>query len=274
MRMRKKVKRRFFLFLALAALLVLFAVIAPYFAPNDPYATNPAAMKAAPCAQYPFGTDKLGRCIFSRVLAGARISIFSAVFLVAVTFLIGTVIGIFCGYYGGIFDSLVMRLADILMALPEMVLAIAVAGMLGGSMWNAMVALGFAGWTTYARLAKSQVLIQKKEAYVSAAQMGGCPDLHIMVFHILPNIIGTLVVNATSKIGSMMMGFAGLSFLGLGVQAPKAEWGSMINEARAFIQLTPWAVLFPGAAIVLTVTIFNLLGDAARDLLDVEGQNE
>ena len=95
-----------------------------------------------------------------------------------------------------------------------------------------------------------------------------------MVFHILPNIIGTLVVNATSKIGSMMMGFAGLSFLGLGVQAPKAEWGSMINEARAFIQLTPWAVLFPGAAIVLTVTIFNLLGDAARDLLDVEGQNE
>ncbi|MFR3766272.1 MAG: ABC transporter permease [Blautia sp.] len=272
--MKNKVKKRFLFFLCLAAGLMIIALLAPYLVPNDPYETNPLVLKAPPCAKYPFGTDKFGRCILSRVLMGAQTSIFCAVLLVLITFLVGTLLGVLCGYYGGILDALVMRLADILMSLPEMVLAIAVAGVLGGSIVNAMIALGFAGWTTYARLAKSQVLIRKKEYFISAAKMGGCSDLHIISFHILPNIIGPLIVNATSKIGTTMIGFAGLSFLGLGVQVPMAEWGSMINEARAYLQLTPWAVLFPGAAIVLTVSVFNLLGDAARDLLDVEGCHE
>lgn len=271
--MRKRVKIRFFVFLILASLLVLTAVLAPFLVPNDPYATNPLALKAPPCAQYPFGTDKLGRCILSRVLMGARTSVFCAAAVVAGTFLVGTVLGILCGYYGGILDACVMRIADIFLSLPEMVLAIAVAGVLGGGMANAMIALGFAGWTTYARMAKSQVLTKKKEEYISAAKMGGCSDGYIMIFHLLPNIIGSLIVNATTKIGAMILGFAGLSFLGLGVQVPKAEWGSMINEARAYLQLTPWAVFFPGAAIIITVVCFNLLGDAARDLLDVEGQH-
>ena len=139
-------------------------------------------------------------------------------------------------------------------------------------MVNAMVALGISGWTIYARLAKSQVLMLKEEEFIKAARIGGCSDLYIMIFHILPNIGGPLIVNAAMQIGSTMMGFAGLSFLGLGVQLPKAEWGSMVSEARGYLQLAPWAVLFPGLAIIISVMIFNYLGDAVRDYLDVEGQ--
>ena len=272
--MRKKTRRRFYIFLTMAAVLMVLAIFAPYLCPNDPYTTNPLIMKKAPCREFPFGTDKLGRCVLSRVLMGARTSIFCSIILVLITFLVGTILGILCGYYEGIFDTLVMRFADILLAFPQMVLAIAIAGILGGSMLNAMIALGFSGWTLYARLAKSQVLTLKQEEFVKAARMGGCSDLHIMIFHLLPNILGTLVVNATNHIGSTMIGFAGLSFLGLGVQVPQAEWGSMINESRAYLQLAPWAVLFPGAAVIISVMIFNYLGDAARDLLDVEGQHE
>lgn len=272
--MRTKVKRRFFVFLALAAALILLGLFAQYLAPNDPYKTDPTIMKIPPCKEYPFGTDKLGRCVFSRVLMGARTSIFCSIVLVLITFVVGTVLGILCGYYEGIFDTLIMRFADILLAFPQMVLAIAVAGILGGSMVNAMIALGFSGWTLYARLAKSQVLSLKQEEYISAARMGGCSDFHIMFFHLLPNILGNLVVNATMHIGSTMIGFAGLSFLGLGVQVPQAEWGSMINESRAYLQIAPWAVLFPGAAIIITVMVFNYFGDAVRDFLDVEGQHE
>ena len=272
--MRKKTKKRCYFFLTIAGLLILLAIFAPYFCPNDPYKTNPAAMKVAPCLEYPFGTDKLGRCVFSRVLMGARTSIFCSLILVAVDFLIGTILGLLCGYYEEIFDTLIMRFADILLAFPQMVLAIAVAGILGGSMLNAMIAMGFAGWTLYARLARSQVLAIKQEEFVKAARMGGCSDARILVFHLLPNVLGTLIVNATNDIGSTMIGFAGLSFLGLGVQVPQAEWGSMINESRADLQIAPWAALFPGAAIVITVMVFNYLGDAVRDLLDVEGQHE
>ena len=270
--MKGKTKRNLIIFMVLAAMLIGLALIAPHLTINDPYATNSAAMKLGPCREYPFGTDKMGRCVFSRVMMGARTSIFCSLLLVAITFVTGTILGVFCGYYGGIADTVIMRLADILLAFPQMVLAIAVAGILGGSMVNAMIALGISGWTVYARLAKSQVLMLKEEEFIKAAKMGGCSDLYIMMFHILPNIGGPLIVNAAMQIGSTMMGFAGLSFLGLGVQLPKAEWGSMISEARGYLQLAPWAVLFPGAAIILTVMIFNYLGDAIRDYLDVEGQ--
>lgn len=270
--MKSKAKRNLIIFLSLAMMLVVVAMIAPHLIVNDPYATNSAAMKVGPCKAFPFGTDKLGRCIYSRVMMGARTSIFCSLLLVVITFVTGTILGIICGYYGGIFDTLIMRLADILLAFPQMVLAIAVAGILGGSMVNAMVALGISGWTVYARLAKSQVLMLKEEEFIKAARIGGCSDLHIMIFHILPNIGGPLIVNAAMQIGSTMMGFAGLSFLGLGVQLPKAEWGSMVSEARGYLQLAPWAVLFPGLAMILSVMIFNYLGDAVRDYLDVEGQ--
>lgn len=264
-------KTRVLVFLILALLLMAVSLLAPYLAPNDPNATNSAAMSAPPSAQYPFGTDKLGRCVLSRVLMGARTSIFSAVALVAVSFLAGTALGVLCGYYGGVLDNLVMRLADILLAVPQMVLAIAVAGVLGGGLRNAMLALGVTSWTLYARLARSHTMALKAEPFIAAAKLSGCGDLHILVRHILPNIVGPLVVNAATQLGTTMIGIAGLSFLGLGVVPPNAEWGSMINEARSYIQLAPWAVLAPAGATVLTVMIFNYLGDAVRDLADGSG---
>ena len=267
---RKRAKTRLTVFLVLAGILVLFSVFAPFLTPNDPDATSPLHMNKAPCAEYPFGTDRYGRCICSRVLMGARTSIFASVTLVAVTFLVGSMLGMLAGYYGGAVDSVIMRLADVLLAFPQMVLAIAVAGILGGGMFNAMLAMGIAGWTGYARLARAKVLSLKEEAYVSAARLSGCSDGSIMFKTLLPNMLGPLAVNASTQIGSMMIGIAGLSFLGIGVQEPQAEWGNMISASRAYIQLAPWAVLAPAAATILTVMIFNYLGDCVRDVLDVE----
>ncbi|MDD3217661.1 MAG: ABC transporter permease [Lachnospiraceae bacterium] len=263
-----KVKKRLIVFGILAAILILFSLVAENFAPNDPYETDVTIARLAPGGDYPLGTDSLGRCVLSRVLAGARTSIFSALALVAITFVFGTVVGIVCGYFGGIVDSVVMRFVDILLAFPSMILAIAVAGILGGGLFNAMLALGLTAWTVYARLARSHVMAIKEEDFIKAARINGNSKVRIMARHLLPNVIGPLVVNATVQIGSTMMGIAGLSFLGLGVQVPAAEWGSMISEARNYFQLAPWCIWGPGVAIIATIMIFNCLGDAVRDVLD------
>ena len=267
---RKGARTRLIVFLILAGILVILSIIAPELAPNDPYEISSANINSAPSAQYPLGTDRLGRCVYSRVLMGARTSIFSAVALVAITFVIGSLLGMAAGWYGGIVDTAIMRFADILLAFPQMVLAIAVAGILGGGMFNAMLAMGITGWTLYARLARAQVLALKKEAFVDAARLSGCSSLAIMFRTLLPNMLGPMVVNASIQIGSMMVGIAGLSFLGIGVNEPQAEWGSMINNSRAYIQLAPWAVLGPAIATIITVMIFNYLGDCVRDVMDVE----
>ncbi len=268
---RSRNRTRLYVLLILAGLLILLSILAPLLTPNDPNATSALHMNEAPSRAFPFGTDRYGRCICSRVLMGARTSIFSAVTLVAVTFVFGTVLGMMAGWFGGAADTAVMRLADVFLAFPQMVLAIAVAGILGGGMFNAMLAMGVTGWTLYARLARAQVLALKKEAYVSAARLTGQGGLPILLKTLLPNMLGPLAVNASTQIGTMMIGIAGLSFLGIGVTEPQAEWGSMISGARAYIQLAPWAVLAPAAATILTVMIFNCLGDCLRDVLDVEG---
>ena len=268
---RARNKTKLLIFLILAGLLVILSVFAPLLTPNDPNATSAMHMNEAPSRAFPFGTDRYGRCICSRVLMGARTSIFSAVTLVAVTFVFGSILGMLAGWYGGVADTLVMRLADVLLAFPQMVLAIAVAGILGGGIGNAMLAMGITGWTLYARLARAQVLALKEEAYVSAARLTGQRTLSILVKTLLPNMLGPLVVNSSTQIGIMMIGIAGLSFLGVGVMEPQAEWGSMISASRAYLQLAPWAVLAPAGAILVTVMIFNYLGDCIRDVLDVEG---
>ena len=268
---RSRNRTRLYVLLILAGLLILLSILAPLLTPNDPNATSALHMNEAPSRAFPFGTDRYGRCICSRVLMGTRTSIFSAVTLVAVTFVFGTVLGMLAGWFGGAADTAVMRLADVFLAFPQMVLAIAVAGILGGGMFNAMLAMGVTGWTLYARLARAQVLALKKEAYVSAARLTGQGALPILLKTLLPNMLGPLAVNASTQIGTMMIGIAGLSFLGIGVTEPQAEWGSMISGARAYIQLAPWAVLAPAAATILTVMIFNCLGDCLRDVLDVEG---
>ncbi len=267
---RKNAKRKLIVFLILAGALVVLSVLAPLLTPNDPDATSAADMNRAPGAQFPLGTDRYGRCVLSRVMMGARTSIFSAVALVAVTFLVGSLLGLAAGWFGGAVDTVIMRVADVLLAFPQMVLAIAVAGILGGGMGNAMLAMGVTGWTLYARLARAQVLAMKEEAYVSAARLSGCGALSIMFKTLLPNMLGPMIVNASIQIGTMMVGIAGLSFLGIGVQEPQAEWGSMINGMRAYIQLAPWAVLAPAVATIITVMVFNYLGDCVRDYMDVE----
>ncbi|HHV08784.1 MAG TPA: ABC transporter permease [Clostridiales bacterium] len=261
------VRKRIIFFLFLVLLLFIISLLAPYLVPNDPYGTNASYMKAAPSPEFPFGTDKLGRCIFSRVLMGARLSIFFSLLLVMVTMVAGTFLGVVAGYYGGIFDNIIMRLVDMLLAFPQLVLAIAVAGVLGGGMTNMLLALGLTGWTLYARLARGQVMSLKQEEFIAAARLSGNSSLRIMAVHILPNIAGEMIVNAAIQVGTTLVGFAGLSFLGLGVQVPEAEWGSMINEAKGYMQQAPWAVLAPGAALFITVAVFNLLGDALSDYM-------
>ena len=245
-------RRRLLLFIILAGLLMLVSLLAPLLCPNDPNATSSLAMNRPPCAEYPFGTDRYGRCICSRVLMGARTSIFSAVALVATTFAVGTALGMLSGWYGGVTDALVMRLADVMLAFPQMVLA-----------------MGITGWTLYARLARAQVMSLKEEPYVHAARLSGFGGWRILTGTLLPNMLGPLLVTAATQIGVMMIGIAGLSFLGIGVTEPQAEWGSMINTSRAYMQLAPWATLAPAAATIVTVMVFNCLGDCVRDALDV-----
>ena len=263
-------KRRLYVLLALTLLLAAFSLAAPALTPNDPNATDAARINQGPGAAYPLGTDRYGRCVCSRVMAGARTSVFSAVALVGVTFAVGTALGMLAGYCGGAVDTLIMRLADILLAFPQMVLAIAVAGILGGGMGNAMLALGVTGWTVYARLARARVMSLRTASYVLAARLSGCGGGTILLKYMLPQLIGPLAVTAATQLGTALVDIAGLSFLGIGVQEPQAEWGSMINQARAYIQLNPWPVLAPAAATVLTVMLLNRLGDCVRDCAAVE----
>ena len=267
----KAIKARIIVFGSLAAFIVLISLIAPLIAPHDPNATNVQMIRSLPSEGYFFGTDDLGRCVLSRILIGSRNTIFASLALVALSFIFGSVVGMLSGYYGGILDTILMRITDILLSFPQMVLAIAVAGVLGGSMLNAMIALGITSWTIYARLARSQTMGIKNETYISSARLSGISDVRILFSHMLPNIVRPLLVTATTQIGTTMIGIAGLSFLGLGVVAPNAEWGSMISNARGYIQVQPWATLAPAIAMIITIVIFNLLGDAARDYSDVNG---
>ena len=267
-------KSRMVLALLVAGALILFTVAAPHLAPHLPNETHADAIRMAPCSEYPFGTDSLGRCVYSRVLAGAALSIFPALFLVGISFVAGTVLGILCGYYGGILDEIVMRIADIFLAFPQMVLAIAVAGILGGGLSNALLALGITGWTLYARMARSEVLKRKELPYIAAARFSGCGNGRILWNYLLPEVFETLIVTAATQMGTAMMELAALSFLGIGVQAPQAEWGSMINEARGYLQLAPWAGLAPAAAMIVTVLVFQCLGEAVRAYHNRGGQTQ
>lgn len=253
----------------LALVIVLSTVFAGILAPNDPYATSAMAIRQAPGGQFPFGTDNLGRCVFSRVLYGGRTTIAATFLLVFISFAVGTIVGMLCGYYGGILDVVLMRLADIMLAFPQMVVAIAVAGILNAGMTGAMIALGITMWVSFARLARSHTLSIRNEAYIQAAIFAGKNDLYIIMVHIFPGLLAPVLTNALTQIGTTMIGLSGLSFLGLGVVPPKAEWGSMISEARAYIQIAPWAVLFPALATVITIIVFNYLGDVVMDYREV-----
>lgn len=249
-------------------LLIAVALAAPLIAPYDPLEAVMQNAYLPPSAEHLFGTDKLGRDNFSRILYGASYSLSSVLLLVTIIFAVGTTLGVLAGYYGGKVDIVIMRISDMMISFPGMILAIAVAGILGGSLINAIIALTIVTWTKYARLARSMVLKIKKRDFVEAAIVNGGTSAHILWKHILPNILPLMVITAASDIGAMMMELAGLSFLGFGSQPPAPEWGLMLNEGRQQLQTAPWLMIFPGLAIFVTVVIFNLWGDALRDVLD------
>ncbi|HIX38063.1 MAG TPA: ABC transporter permease [Candidatus Blautia pullistercoris] len=253
---------------ALTLLLILVAVFAPYITPYDPYEQDLGNALLAPCREYLLGTDRYGRDMLSRVIIGARSSISSAVLLVVIITVAGSIVGILCGYCQGKLDSFLMRLSDIFLAFPGMVFAIAAASVMSGGIMNAVAALAFISWPKYARIARSQVLTIKNAPYISAARLAGSGTGKIILKHIVPNIAGPVIVTAVLDIGTMMMEIAGLSFLGLGATPPTAEWGSMMSNGRSMLQTSPWVILAPGCAIFLTVMVFNLLGDTVRDILD------
>lgn len=269
-----KTNRAFAVTSVLVLCLLLIAIAAPVIAPYDPIH---AAMKDAflePGAQHLFGTDKLGRDCFSRVLYGARASLTGVLVLVASVFVVGTTMGVVSGYFGGKVDMVIMRISDMMISFPGMILAIAIAGIMGGSLVNAVFALTIVSWTKYARLSRSMVLKVKRRDFVEAAIVNGGTPGHILWVHILPNILPMMVITAAADIGALMMELAGLSFLGFGSQPPAPEWGLMLNEGRQQLQTAPWLMFFPGLAIFVTVVVFNLWGDNLRDVLDPRGDVE
>lgn len=265
---KNKLKFNIIIFILISIFLI--SLLAPYMAPNDPYAVDLTKTLQSPSKEFLFGTDSLGRCVFSRVLYGANRTIFSAIIVVLITFLFGTTVGIISGYIGGKIDRLIMRIVDVFLAFPGLVLAIAVAGLLGGSMINAMIAISLISWTKYARIARSKVLEIKEETFIQASKISGHNAIHIMIKHILPNILAYLIVTASLDIGTVIMEMSSLSFLGLSSPLPTPEWGAMISEGKSVIQFAPWTLLAPGLAILIVVVLFNLLGDIIRDLLDLK----
>ena len=265
---RNTLKIRLIVFGALAAVLLIGSIFSEHLTPYDPYLQDLMNTKAAPSAEHLLGTDRYGRDMLSRVIVGSRASIFSTLLLVAIITVTGTVIGLFCGWHGKWIDTVLMRVSDMFLAFPGLVFALAVAGVLGGGLHNAIIALAAISWPKYARIARSQTLAQKETLWLKAAKLSGSGTGKIVLKHILPNIIGPILVTSMLDIGTMMMELAGLSFLGLGAKPPTAEWGSMMSDTRSLLTTAPWVTLAPGLAIFVSVMIFNLLGDTVRDWAD------
>ena len=261
-------KTRLVVFLILAAGLLLTAVFAQQICPYDPNAQDTSISLQPPSAAHPAGTDRFGRDMFSRILVGLQTSVLATLSLVVIITLVGTVLGVLCGYYEGVLDSVVMRISDVCLAFPGLVFALAIAALLNGGLHNAVLALAVISWPKYARIARSQTLAQKSTNYIAAAKLAGSSSRQIIVKHILPNCAGPILVTAMLDIGTMLMELAGLSFLGLGAQPPTAELGNMMSGGRSMLQTYPWVILGPGIAIFIVVVIFNLLGDTVRDYLD------
>lgn len=263
-----KKNKQFTAFFILSLFIAAVAVCAPFIATHDPYEAVISNVEQPPDANHWFGTDKLGRDLFSRVIYGTRTSLASSMLLVFVTFFVGSSLGILAGYFGGLADSVIMRISDMMISFPGLVLAIAIAGILGSSLMNAVIAIVAVSWTKYARLARSMVLRIKNKDYMSAAVLTGSRTGYILRKYILKMTMPILIVTAATDMGSMMLELAALSFLGFGAQPPTPEWGQMLNEGRAYLQNSPWMMFFPGLAIFIVVAIFNLMGDSLRDILD------
>lgn len=254
-------------------LLILIAIFGDFIAPYDPNYADLSINKQPPSAAHWFGTDEQGRDIFSRVIAGTRISLSVGFIAVALALTIGTVLGAIAAYRGGKVDTMIMRCMDIMMSIPDILLAIALMAALGRGIDKAVIAIGLVTIPEYARIVRGSMMSIKDSEYVQAAKIMGNSDAQIIFKHILPNVLSPIIVRATLGISTAVLNTAALGFLGLGVQPPAAEWGDMLGRARSFIFEAPYMLIFPGIAITITVLAFNLLGDGLRDAFDPKVRN-
>lgn len=248
---------------------VLVSLLAPWLIPYDPLAVDPTAALKAPSWTHPFGTDALGRDIMSRVAIATRLDIGMAIGAVALSFIVGTATGAIAGYFGGWTDAIIGRIMDTIMAFPLFVLAMGIVAALGNSVENIVLATAIINLPFYSRFARSEVNVRRDMTFVEAARMGGNRSFRLLTFHIVPNILPTMMVQGSLNLGWAILNAAGLSFIGLGVRPPTPEWGIMVSEGASYIFSGEWwTFVFPGAALVITVFCFNLIGDGLRDIID------
>lgn len=254
--------------LVVVGILVGAAVLGPWLAPNDPNAIDIVNKLASPSGDFPLGTDELGRDVFSRLLHGARVSLSMTGITALAISLLGLALGTLAGYLGGFTDALISRVIDVLLAFPSFLLALAVTAVLGPGLRHVVIAVVVVWWAGYARIVRAAVLGEREKPYVEAARAAGVPEWRVLGRHVLPNVIGPVVVLTTLELGHVLLALTALSFLGLGVQQPTAEWGAMLTDARTYLGTSPHLMLAPGACIFLLVLGCNLLGDGLRDVLD------
>lgn len=260
--------KKFTLWLICSLVVIGVAVFAPLIATHNPYDINISIVEQPPSREHLFGTDKLGRDVFSRVIFGSRTSLTAALILVVSTLFIGSILGIIAGYLGGKVETIIMRAADIFISFPGLILAIAIAGILGPNLKNSILAILIVNWAKYARLSRSLVIKIKNKDYVTAAVMSGSKSTYILKNYMFKMTMPVLITTATTDIGTMILEMSSLSFLGFGAQPPTPEWGLMLNEGRLYMMTAPWLIMFPGLAIFIVVAVFNLLGDSVREVLD------
>ncbi len=258
--------------LVIISVFIIMAIIAPIIANRDPTEQNLEFVLQKPDSQFIFGTDELGRDIFSRVVWGARNSLIIGVLVVALGGTLGVIIGIFAGYYGGLTDSILMRIMDALMSFPTILLSLLIVTIIGIGLEGAIIAVGLASIPRFARITRGSVLSVKEKEYIEAAVVLGQNNCKILIKHVLPNCLAPIIVQTTLTIGNAILVIAALGFLGLGAKPGEPEWGVMLSNARGFLRSAPHIALFPGFAIALTVLGFNLLGDGLRDVFDVRQQ--
>lgn len=250
--------------------MIILALFAPFFAPNDPNFVDITQKLQGPSSQFPLGTDHLGRCILSRLIYGTQTSLGTAFLVMGLTMMISIPLGIYAGFKGGKVDYFFMRICDTLMAFPSFLLSLALIGVLGTSISNLILAMVLVQWVFYTRVIRGMVLSVKKQNFVLAAKICGTPSLIIVIKHILPTIISQVIILVFMDIGGVILSISGLSFIGLGIQPPEAEWGMMINDSKPFFRRNPSLMLYPGMMIFIIVIAFNLFGDAVRDALDLK----